>query len=86
MSSTTRCGESMASAFAINSRLVKVSPSRFPSWVSSSVSNDCNLEVKPAPRSQIFSEPMRRKALIAYARSKVVTEVDVEQPPREVRL
>jgi hypothetical protein len=35
---------------AINSRLIKVSPSRFPPWVSSSVSNDSNLEVKAAPR------------------------------------
>jgi hypothetical protein len=51
----------MACALAINSRLIKVSPSRFPSWVSSSVSNDCNLKVKAAPRPQIFSEPMRRK-------------------------
>ena len=45
----------MASALAISSRLIAASPARFSSWVSSSVSNDCNREVSAAPRSQIFS-------------------------------
>lgn len=35
---------------------------RFSSCVSTSVSNDCKREVNAAPRSQIFREPMSRKA------------------------
>ena len=61
ISSTTRRGESMASALAINSRLSAASPARFSACVSTSVSKDCKREVKAAPRSQIFREPMSRK-------------------------
>src|ERR1035437_7083407 len=60
MSSTTRWGESTASAFAINSRLIRLRPSRFSSWLSTSVSNQCRREGNAAPRSQIFSEPINR--------------------------
>jgi hypothetical protein len=61
ISSTTRRGESMASALVINSRLSAARPPRFSSCVRSSVSNDCKREVKAAPRSQILREPMSRK-------------------------
>ncbi len=54
-SSTSRCGESRVSALAINSRLIAARPARFPSCVSSSVSNDCSREVSAAPRSRVFS-------------------------------
>src|SRR6266852_8859481 len=54
MSSTTRLGESIASAFAISSRLIVLKPARFSGSASSSVSNDCNREVSAAPRSQVF--------------------------------
>ncbi len=53
----------MVSALAINSRLIAARPVRFPSCVSSSVSNDCSREVSAAPRSQIFfgtDQPERR--------------------------
>src|ERR1039457_5099542 len=39
ISSTTRRGASMASAFASSSRLIRLRPSRFSSWLSTSVSN-----------------------------------------------
>jgi hypothetical protein len=61
MSSTTRSGESMASALPIKSRLMVASPAKFSSSASISVSKDCNREAKAAPRSQIFSEPISRK-------------------------
>ena len=61
ISSTTRRGEAMASALPTNSGLSAASPARFSSCVSTSVSNDCEREVKAAPRSQIFREPMSRK-------------------------
>ena len=53
MSSTTRCGESIASALAIKSRLIAAKPARFSSCVSSSVSNDCSRKSTRllAPRS-----------------------------------
>jgi hypothetical protein len=51
----------MASTLASNSRLSAASPARFSSCVNTSVSNDCNREVKAAPRSQIFREPISRK-------------------------
>src|ERR1039458_3848413 len=60
MSSTTRCDASMASAFASSSRLIRLRPSRFSSWLSTSVSNQCRREGNAAPRSQIFSEPINR--------------------------
>jgi hypothetical protein len=58
---TTRRGESMPSALASNSRLSAASPARFSSCVRSSVLNDCKREVKAAPCSQIFREPISRK-------------------------
>jgi hypothetical protein len=73
MSSTTRCGESTASARAISFRLIVASPERFSSWVNSSVSNDCNREVSAAPRSQILSEPMSRKVGSCDSRSASFT-------------
>ena len=56
MSSTTRRGESIASALATSSRLIRVRPARFSGCASSSVSNDCKREVNAAPRSQILLE------------------------------
>ena len=61
ISSTIRRGEAMASTLASNSRLSAASPPRFSSCVSTSVSNGCNREVKAAPRSLIFREPISRK-------------------------
>ena len=46
----------MASAFAVNSRLIEASPASFPSWVSNSVRNDCNREVSAGLPSRIFSD------------------------------
>jgi hypothetical protein len=46
---------------ATNSRLSAASPARLSACVSTSVSQDCKREVKAAPRSQIFREPMSRK-------------------------
>jgi hypothetical protein len=48
MSSTTRWGESVPSAFAISSRLIAAKLARSSSWVNSSVSNDCSWEVSAA--------------------------------------
>jgi hypothetical protein len=42
--------------------LSAASPAKLSACVSTSVSNDCKREVKAAPRSQIFREPMSRKA------------------------
>ncbi|MGA2186720.1 MAG: hypothetical protein ABSH47_27215, partial [Bryobacteraceae bacterium] len=50
MSSTTRCGESTASALPISSRLMRASPAKFSSSASISVSNVCKREVRAAPR------------------------------------
>ena len=69
MSSTTRCGESIASALPISSRLSRASPAKFSSSASISVSNVCNREVRAAPRSQIFSEPISRKVGSCESRS-----------------
>jgi hypothetical protein len=60
MSSTTRCGESIASTRAISSRLSAANPVRFSPWVNSSVSNECTRDVRAAPRSQICSDPIMR--------------------------
>ena len=46
MSSTTRCGESNASALLMSSRLMRASPAKFSSSATISVSNVCNREVK----------------------------------------
>src|ERR1019366_7916810 len=73
MSSTIRWGESIASAFAISSRLIDLKPARFSGSASSSVSNDCNREVSAAPRSQVFSEPISRKVGSCESRSASFT-------------
>ena len=41
-------------------RFTALSPTRFSSRVSSSVSNQCSVDVSAAPRSQSFGDPMRR--------------------------
>ncbi len=61
ISSTTRWEASVASTLAISPRLIAASPARFLSWVNNSVSNECTRDVRAAPRSQIFSDPMSRK-------------------------
>jgi hypothetical protein len=43
------------------SRLSAPSPARLFSWVSTPVSNEWRREVKAAPRSRIFLEPISRK-------------------------
>ena len=60
-SSTTRCGESMASTRAISSQLSVASPATFLSWVNNSVSKECTRDVRAVPRSQIVSELISRK-------------------------
>jgi hypothetical protein len=40
---------------------MRASPAKFSCSASVLVSNVCNREVKAAPRSQIFSEPISRK-------------------------
>src|SRR5712692_4329103 len=48
----------MVSALAISSRLIEAKPARLPSWVNSSVSNDCNRDVSAAlPDSLRTHEP-----------------------------
>jgi len=69
ISSTTLWGESIASALAISSRLIRPRPSRFSAWLSTSVSNQWRREGNAAPRSQIFSEPIRRKVGSCDSRS-----------------
>ena len=61
MSSTVRYGEPSASALPISSRFSLASPAKFSSSASISVSKVCNREVRAAPRSHIFSEPISRK-------------------------
>ena len=53
-SSTTLFDASLASARAGSSRFSFPSPARFSSLANASVSNECRLEVRAAPRSQIF--------------------------------
>ena len=59
-SGPTRCEGARVSPRAISSRLIAASPVRFSACVSSSVSNECTLDGSAAPRSPIFSEPIRR--------------------------
>jgi hypothetical protein len=73
ISSTTRWGESIASAFASSSRLIRLRPFRFSSWLSTSVSNQCRREGNAAPRSQIFSEPIKRNVGSCDSRSASFT-------------
>src|ERR1035441_1368110 len=80
MSSTTRCGESIASAFAISSRLIVLRPARFSGSASSSVSNDCNLEVRAAQRSQVFFEPISRK-LGSWERALGIVHILISRQP-----
>src|ERR1700747_2525137 len=56
MSSTTRSELSRDSACPSVSRFNAISPIRFSSLVSSSVSNQCKVEVSAAPQSQILCE------------------------------
>ncbi len=58
MSRTGRYPESIVSAFPIHARWSRPSPAKFSSSPSISASNDCNREVRVAPRSQTFSEPI----------------------------
>ena len=62
-------GAFMASAFASSSRLIRLRLSRFSSWLSTSVSNQCRREGNAAPRSQIFSEPIKRNVGSCDSRS-----------------
>ena len=48
-------------------------PTRFSSRVSRSVSNQCNVDVSAAPRSQRFGDPMRRKVGSAVTRTASLT-------------
>jgi hypothetical protein len=63
ISSTTRRGESMASALAINSRLSTASAARLSACVSTSVSNDCKTRGQrctPLPDLTRANEPESR--------------------------
>ena len=59
MSRTTRSESSNASACPTSSRFSAISPSRFSSLASISVSKPCSVEVKAAPRSQILFDKRR---------------------------
>src|ERR1039458_5678495 len=61
MSSIARHVHSCRSTFAISPRFIAARPRRFTACVSTSVSNQCSREGSAAPRSQIFSEPIKRK-------------------------
>ena len=63
MSSTTRSDRSNVSACPIRSRFTAISPTRFSSRVSSSVSNQCSVEVSAALRSHRFGEASGTPAL-----------------------
>ena len=69
MSSTTRSELSRQSACPSVSRFNAISPIRFSSWVSSSVSNQCKVEVSAAPRSQILYELINRNVGSVASRS-----------------
>ena len=69
MSSTTRSEPSRDSACPRVSRFNAISPIMFSSWVSSSVSNQCKVEVSAAPRSQILCELINRNVGSAAGRS-----------------
>lgn len=60
MARTTRLARSWVSACASTSRLTAINPTRFSSRVSRSVSNQCNVDVSAAPRSQILVDPISR--------------------------
>src|ERR1017187_2801038 len=54
----------MASAFAISSRLIRLRPSRFSSWLSTSVSNQCRRAIPDLlgadqPERRILRQPLR---------------------------
>src|ERR1017187_70223 len=61
MSSTARHVHSCPSTFAISPRFITARPRRFTACVSTSVSNQCSRGGSAAPRSRIFSEPIKRK-------------------------
>jgi hypothetical protein len=50
-----------ASALPISARLSRASPAKFSPSASISVLKLCKREVRAAPRSQFFSEPISRK-------------------------
>jgi hypothetical protein len=63
MSSTVRSDRSNVSACPITSRFTAISPTRFSSRVSSSVLNQCNVDVS------VFGDPMRRNVGSAETRA-----------------
>ena len=69
MSSTIRSARVAISACASSSRFTALNPTRFSSWVSSSVSNQCNVDVSAAPRSQRFGDPIRKRRVRRHATS-----------------
>ena len=60
MSSTIRSDRSHVSARPIRSRFTAINPTRFSSRVSSSVSNQCSVEVSAALRFHRFGDPIKR--------------------------
>jgi hypothetical protein len=73
------------SAFPISARLSRANPAKFSSSASISVSKLCKREVKAAPRSQIFSEPISRKVGVLRKPLRIV-EVFVTREPAVDRL
>lgn len=89
MSSTIRSDRSHVSARPITSRFTAISPTRFSSRVSNSVSNQWSVEVNAALRSHRFGEPIRRN--VGSVESLRVVEVfvarqaAVDRLPQEIR-
>ena len=54
---------------AVHARFTAISPSKFSSLASISVSKPCSVEVKAAPRSQFLFEPIKRKVGSADTRT-----------------
>ena len=86
MSSTIRFA---LSAWASTSRFTARSPTRFSSWVSSSVSNQCNVEVSAAPRSSALAPDETKRRVRRHAHRVVevfiAREPAVDRLPQEIR-
>ena len=81
---------SSVSACPITSRFTAISPTRFSSRVSSSVSNQCSVEVRAALRSHRFGDPIRRNVGSVERRGRVVEvfvarQAAVDRLPQEIR-
>jgi len=83
MSSTIRRGESIASALATNSRLSAASPARLSACVSTSVSNDCNREVKATTVIELAGYPMPQNVKTGNTRNRLAARIGKTTPEEE---